>query len=74
MTGIESAAAEAVFAKVADAAITALLAGIERGPIVDHVRALEAKGAKPDDITDSLLELARASAERRRAAIAGAPE
>ena len=73
-TGIGEAAASAAMARLADAVLTAALAGLERTAIVDHVRAMEAKGASPDDITDSLQEMARASEERARAAVAGAPE
>lgn len=72
-TGIAEAAASAALARLADAVITGMLTGLERGPLVEHVRAMELKGATPDQITDSLLEMAKASAERRRAATRDAP-
>jgi hypothetical protein len=71
---IAEAAASAALARLADAAITAALAGMERTIVVDHVRAMEDKGATPDQITDSLQSMAKESADKARAAIAAAPE
>jgi len=47
--------------KLVDMAFTLALAGLERQPIVDHVRKREEEGATPDEITDELQQMRQAS-------------
>lgn len=48
-------------AKLADVIAFAISVGIERAPLVAHVRELEARGATPDEITDSIQKMAEDS-------------
>jgi len=48
-------------AKLADLVFTLALAGLERIPVVEKVREMEEKGASPDEITDALQEMRKAS-------------
>ena len=61
--------AEVAIAKVVDFAITAFIAGLEREPIVVKVREMELAGATPDEITDALQSMRKASEAEAQAKI-----
>lgn len=54
MDPVTAAVAERGIARLADYLFTAALAGLAREPIIDKVRKMEADGATPDQITDTL--------------------
>lgn len=60
--------------KLVDMAFTLALAGLERQPIVDHVRKREEEGATPDQITDELQAMRQGSEADAQRKIDEAPE
>ena len=60
--------------KLADFAITLALAGIDRLAIVEKVRTMEEAGATPDEITDALQAMRKASEAKAQADINAAPQ
>ena len=48
---------EAVLWKLADLAITAFQAGLERQVVVDRIKELEAQGKTPDELADALRSM-----------------
>jgi len=62
-------AAEIAVAKIVDLALTAFMAGIERQPIVEEIRKMEAAGATPDEMTDALQAMRQAQEAKTQAKI-----